>query len=209
MENTVKIAIQKKGHLRGESVRFLNSLGIIFAQSEKTLSTVCADGNIEIIFLRDDDIPKYVNSGLVDFGILGKDVIEEKTETINVIKKLDFSKCRIVIAVPQNSGLKDIKQLQNKILATSYPNLLQKYLKQNNVFCQIVYLSGSVEIAPRLKLADAICDITQTGKSLVENNLTAIDTILESEAVLIESPFDNPNKQILLNKLKKYGNRLP
>lgn len=208
MKNTVKIAIQKKGHLREESIKFLNSLGIVFAPSEKTLSTVCTDDNIEIIFLRDDDIPKYVNSGLVDFGILGKDLIEEKTETINAIQELNFSKCKIVIAVPQNSGLENVRQLQNKILATSYPNLLQKYLKQKNIFCQIVYLFGSVEIAPRLGLADAICDITQTGKSLRENNLTAIDTILESEAVLIESPFNNPNKQIILNKLKQYENRL-
>ena len=130
MEDTVKIAIQKKGHLREESVRFLNSLGITFTPSEKTLSAVSPDGNIEIIFLRDDDIPKYVNGGLVDFGILGKDVIEEKTETINAIQELNFSKCKMVIAVPQNSGLENVKQLQNKILATSYPNLLQKYLKQ-------------------------------------------------------------------------------
>lgn len=208
MENTVKIAIQKKGHLREESIRFLNSLGITFTPSEKTLSTVCADSNIEIIFLRDDDIPKYVNSGLVDFGILGKDLIEERTETINAIKELGFSKCKIVVAVPQDGALKNTRQLQNKTIATSYPNLLQKYLKKNNIFCQVVYLSGSVEIAPRLKLSDAICDITQTGKSLKENNLITIDTILESEAVLIESPFSNPNKQIVLNKLKQYENHL-
>lgn len=206
MQPTIKIAIQKKGHLRDESINFLNLLGFNFDTTQKTLSTTCSDTGIEIIFLRDDDIPKYINKGLVDFGIIGKDIIEEKREAIKITRPLGFSKCKLVIAVPENNNTKNILFLENKTIATSYPNILRKYLKEKNIYSQVVYISGSVEIAPRLKLSDLICDITQTGTSLKENKLKIIDTILESEAVLIESPFKNLEKQKFLKLIEIYEN---
>ncbi|MBT4120539.1 MAG: ATP phosphoribosyltransferase [Candidatus Magasanikbacteria bacterium] len=207
MKNKLKIAIQKKGHLREESIDFLLSLGLNFDYTEKTLSTNCQKTNAEIIFLRDDDIPKYLNEGLIDFGIIGKDVIEEREESIKTNKTLGFSKCELVIASPQNSQIKKIEDLQNKVIATSYPNILKKYLKEKKIYSKVIYLSGSVEIAPKMGLADLICDITQTGRSLKENKLQIIEVILESEAVLIESPINKSQKNNIFEKIEKYANR--
>ncbi|MBU2542335.1 ATP phosphoribosyltransferase [Patescibacteria group bacterium] len=206
MQTNLKIAIQKKGHLRNQSIIFLRSLGFDFDNDTTILSSKCSKTGIEVIFLRDDDIPKYLNKGLVDFGIIGKDVIEETKETIKTTKPLGFSKCKLVIAVPKNSNINNKILLQNKTIATTYPNVLRKYLKENNIYAKVIYLSGSVEIAPKLKLSDLICDITQTGNSLKQNNLRIIETILESEAVLIESPVENSQKNILLDKLEQYEN---
>lgn len=200
--SNLKIAIQKKGHLRDESILFLNSLGIICQQEKNQLITKCPNTNIEIIFLRDDDIPNYINNNLIDFGIIGKDIIEEGCNSTKTVKNLGFSKCQLVMAKPKYSNINNIGDLEGKKIATSYPNILQKYLVKNNIQSTIIQVSGSVEVAPRLNLADAVCDLTQTGNTLRECELEQFALVINSEAVLIESPNDKPEKQIFLNLLK-------
>ena len=202
----MKIAIQKKGHLRDESISFLNSLGITCQQEKNQLITKCPNTNIEIIFLRDDDIPNYVNSNLIDFGIIGEDVIKENNNNTKIVKKLGFSKCQLVMASPKDSKIKKISDLQNKRIATSYPNILKNFLDKNNIQSTIIQVSGSVEVAPRLNLADAVCDLTQTGNTLRECGLEQFSLVINSEAVLIQSPNIKPEKQRLIDKIKIYAN---
>ncbi|MFA4830981.1 MAG: ATP phosphoribosyltransferase [Patescibacteria group bacterium] len=199
MKNTIKIAIQKKGRLNEPSLVFLSAIGINNQQNGHCYITICKKTNTEIILVRDDDIPEYVSQGVVDFGIVGENVLAEKGIYTNIIRRLGFGNCQLVIAAPKDSLIKTTADLEGKRIATSYPQLLSKYLRINNINAAIVNLDGSVEIAPSLNLADAICDITQTGQTLKENGLIPIETIVKSEAVLIESPFENSNKQKFLN----------
>lgn len=204
--NNLKIAIQKKGHLRDESILFLNYLGINCQQKNNELMTKCPNTNIEIVFLRDDDIPNYVNNNLIDFGIIGEDIIKENNNQTKIVKKLGFSKCTLVLASPKESKIKNINDLQNKTIATSYPNILKKFLNKNKIQSTIITVSGSVEVAPRLNLADAVCDLTQTGNTLKECNLKQFTTVFKSEAVLIQSQSENKKKQKFLDKIKLYAN---
>jgi len=151
--SNLKIAIQKKGHLRDDSLVFLSSLGIECQQKNDELITLCPNTNIEIIFLRDDDIPNYINNNLIDFGIIGNDVIEENSNITKIVRKLGFSKCSLVMASPINSRIKKVNDLQGKKIATSYPNILNKFLNDNNITSTIIEVSGSVEVAPKLNLA--------------------------------------------------------
>lgn len=202
----LKIAIQKKGHLRDESVSFLNSLGIIFQQKNNELITKCPDNNTEIIFLRDDDIPNYINKNLIDFGIIGEDIIKENNNQTKIIKKLGFSKCSLVLASPQDSDIKNINNLQGKRIATSYPNILKKFLINNKIKSTIIQVSGSVEVAPKLNLADAVCDLTQTGNTLKQCDLKPFAAVFKSEAVLIQNSLIKPEKQRFLNRVTQYAN---
>lgn len=202
----LKIAIQKKGHLRDESIIFLNSLGITCAQDKNQLITKCPNTNIEIIFLRDDDIPNYINNNLIDFGIIGKDVIEESNNTTKIVKNLGFSKCKLILASPDDGIIRSVADLQGKKIATSYPNILRKFLMKNGINSIIIEVSGSVEVAPKLNLADAVCDLTQTGKTLKQCQLIQFKTIFKSEAVLVESPSLRPEKQKFLKLIKQYEN---
>ena len=185
----VKIAIQRKGRLNKPSGEFLASLGLNFPRNYKKLTLACKNAPVNLVKVRDDDIPKYVSEGAVDFGIVGLDVVEESQEKVTVVKRLGFAKCKMVIAIPRSSKLKTISALEGKKIATSYPNILRAFLKKNKIRSTIVVVQGSVELAPYLKTADAVCDITQTGKTLREFDLVPIETILKSEAVLIESPI--------------------
>jgi ATP phosphoribosyltransferase len=203
--NNLKIAIQKKGHLREESLSFLKSLGINCQQNNNELITKCSDTNIEIIFLRDDDIPNYINNNLIDFGIIGEDVIKENNNQAKIVKKLGFSKCQLVVASPKDGVINNINSLQGKKIATSYPNILKKFLNLNKITSTIIQVSGSVEVAPRLNLADAVCDLTQTGNTLRECGLKQFATVLRSEAVLIQSQIENREKQKFLKNLKLYA----
>lgn len=182
----LKIAIQKNGKLFSESEKFLESLGLQFTLTNKILNT-CNNCELDIILLRDDDIPQYVNEGWIDLGIIGEDTLYEQGTPVAILKKLNFGQCSLVLATPINSNIKTIADLQNKRLATSYPNLTKQFLKNNNLNAQIVTLAGSVEIAPALGLADAVVDITQTGNALKENNLIILATLLNSQAVLIKN----------------------
>jgi ATP phosphoribosyltransferase len=185
-----RIAIQSKGRLRDHSINFLKSQNLDLANvNGRNLISSCKNANIEIVDIRHGDIPWCVQEGIVDFGIVGKNAIYEKECKVHIVKELGFGKCSVVIAVPKNSKIKSIKNLQKKRIATSYPKTLKQFLEKKNIQAGITTISGSVEVAPSLGLVDAICDITQTGRTLEEHNLVPIETVLESEAVLIQSPF--------------------
>jgi ATP phosphoribosyltransferase len=198
MKNTrLKIAIQKKGRLNEASLAFLRSLGLIFAPNGHSLVQKCENRDIDLILLRDDDIPEYVSRGIADFAIVGQNVLLEKAAQADVVRELDFARCKLSIAVPEDSPIKTPADLEGERIATTYPQLLKNYLAQNNINCAIVPISGSVEITPELNLADAICDIVQTGNTLRAHNLIPIVTILESKAVLIANNIAKEGKQEL------------
>ncbi|OGH94575.1 MAG: ATP phosphoribosyltransferase [Candidatus Magasanikbacteria bacterium RIFOXYD2_FULL_41_14] len=201
-ENNVRIAVQKRGRLQDPSLSFIRSLGFEFDTTRLgDLVVKCTNALVEILFVRNSDIPEYVKAGVADFGIVGENVIYERGENYKVVKRLGFGQCKLVIAFPKKLPRREIKDLQDERIATSYPNSLRKFLRQNDVSSSIIEINGSVEIAPRLGLADAICDITQTGKTLSECGLKAIATIFESQAVLIESPFNRKKNNIVLERI--------
>lgn len=200
--NRLKIAIQKSGRLNEASIQFLISLGLRFLPNGNSLVQECQNFDLDIIFLRDDDIPEYVGRGVADFGIVGQNVLLEKQVTADVVQKLDFGKCRLVIAVPKKSLVKKPGDLEGERIATTYPGILGTYLKEKGIDAAIIPIAGSVEITPELNLADAICDIVQTGATLKAHNLKSVFTILKSQAVLIESPIVKQAKSMFINKLQ-------
>ncbi len=193
----LKIAIQKKGRLAEPSKKYLASFGLQFPVNNKQLAIKCLNQPVSLINVRDNDIPKYVSESAVDYGIVGLDVVNESGRKIKVVRKLDFCKCQMVIAAPIGSGIKSVKDLQGKRIATSYPNILGKFLNLNQIKSKIVVVEGSVELAPYLEAADAVFDITETGRTLKEFDLVPIKTVLKSQAVLITS---------LNNKQRKFFN---
>lgn len=196
----IKLAIQKSGRLSEKSIELLKNCGIKFVSNSSRLKTQAFNFPMEILFLRDDDIPGYVADGVADFGILGMNEIVEQEQNVTIIKKLGFSKCRLSIAVPNDFEYTSIKSLEGKRIATSYPVLLRNCLKANNVNAEIHEISGSVEIAPTIGLADAICDLVSTGGTLLMNGLREVEEIYKSEAALIGNPNLSPEKQALLAK---------
>ena len=193
----LKIAIQRKGRLSEASLAFLNSLGLMFKPNGHSLIQKCEDRNIDLILLRDDDIPEYVSRGVADFAIIGQNVLLEKRMQAEIIRELDFAKCRLDIAVPEDSPIKVLKDLEGERIATTYPELLKEYLAKNNINSAIIPIQGSVEITPELNLADAICDVVQTGNTLKAHNLKPLVTILESKALLITNDVGKKGKQQL------------
>ena len=186
--NNFRIAVQSKGRLAQESMDFLSSLGLFFSPNGRNYIAKCKNSDLEILFIRDDDIPEYVEGGVADFGIIGENVLLEKQSQVLVARKLGFGQCALVIAIPENSSLEQLSDLEGERIATSYPNLLRNFLDKEEINAAIIPIQGSAEIAPSLNLADAICDLTKTGQTLKENNLKSIATVLESQAVLIQSP---------------------
>jgi len=184
----LRIAVQSHGRLSEPSLEFLRSLGLEFRTNGRVLITSCENLSLDILHLRDDDIPEYVSRQVADFGIVGENVLREKGAKVKVLKKLGFGRCSLVIAVPENSSLRSPADLEGERIATTYPKILAGFLKEKKINAAIIPIEGSVEIAPSLNLADAICDLTQTGKTLKEHHLVPIVKILDSEAVLIESP---------------------
>lgn len=199
----LKIAIQKKGRLSETSLAFLNSLGLRFTPNGHYLIQKCEDREIYLILLRDDDIPEYVNRGIADFAIIGQNVLLEKQTKTDVIRELDFAKCHLDIAVPEDSLIKTPKDLEGERIATTYPQLLKEYLAKNNINSAIIPIQGSVEITPELNLADAICDVVQTGNTLKAHNLKSLVTILESKALLITNNVPKDGKEALKELLLK------
>lgn len=184
-ENTLKIAIQKSGRLSEQSIALIKECGIHFNNAVGKLTASANNYPVEILFLRDDDIPGYVTDGVADIGIVGENVLLEKQASVITILQLGFGKCRLSLAVPkalEYNGLKDIAQHK---IATSYPNILSDYLKRNNIEATIHEISGSVEIAPGIGLADAICDLVSSGSTLLSNGLKEVETVLKSQAVLV------------------------
>ena len=197
----LRIAVQKSGRLKEGSMALLKECGIKFNNGKIQLKTQSANFPVELIFLRDDDIPEYVQDEVADIGIVGENEWLEKEKKCQVVERLGFSKCRMSLAVPRETEVKDVHWFENKKIATSYPNILKSYLKRQGVNAEIHEISGSVEIAPGIGLADAIFDIVSTGSTLLGNGLKEVMTILESEAVLISGDKLSPKKEEILQKL--------
>ncbi|QNL49941.1 ATP phosphoribosyltransferase [Olivibacter sp. SDN3] len=181
----LKIAIQKSGRLNEKSVALLKNCGLNFENYKSSLISTVSNFPLEILFLRDDDIPEYVQDGIADLGIVGENVINETEVNVQYLQRLGFGKCTLKIAIPNESNLQEIHDLEGKAIATSYPVILKKYLQQNKIDATIRTISGSVEISPGLGLSDAICDIVSTGGTLKSNGLKPFAEVLSSEAILI------------------------
>jgi ATP phosphoribosyltransferase len=201
MSERLKIAVQKKGRLSDDSLALFKACGIKFKAGYGSLKASATNFDADFLFLRDDDIPGYVEDGIADIGIVGENVLEEEKAEVTIVKKLGFSKCRLSIAVPRETAYSGVQQLDGQRIATSYPNILGKFLADNNIKADIHEISGSVEIAPSIGLAEAICDIVSTGSTLLSNGLKEVEKIYNSEAVLIASNKLNDEKQDLLNQL--------
>ncbi|WP_276496070.1 ATP phosphoribosyltransferase [Pontibacter litorisediminis] len=197
----LRIAIQKSGRLSDDSLNLIRECGISFINSSLKLKTECTNFPLEILFLRDDDIPGYVADGVADIGIVGQNVLVEEGKAQLTVEKLGFSKCRLSLAVPKSAEYNSIQDLAGKNIATSYPNLLQAFLDEQGVQAHIHTISGSVEIAPSIGLAEAICDIVSSGSTLISNGLKEVERVFKSEAVLIASPELTDEKQEILEKL--------
>ena len=185
LNGNLKIAIQKKGRLADKSLELLKACGLEIDTYSNRLLLSAKNFELDILLLRDDDIPEYVQDGVADIGIVGQDVIEESGANIKEIKQLGFGKCRLMIGIPENEDLTSLENLNNRKIATSFPNILQKYLEDNNITAKIIELSGSVEIAPSLGIADCICDLVSTGTTLKLNKLKKSFTVFDSQASLI------------------------
>ena len=197
----LKIAIQKSGRLNEDSMKLLKECGIDISNGVNKLKAEASNFPLEVYFLRDDDIPQYVEDGVADIGIAGENVIYEKKKIVEVVEKLGFGKCRLSIAVEKHEEYTDVAFLQGKRIATTYPVIVQQYLQEKNIDAEIHEISGSVEIAPGIGLADAICDLVSSGSTLFMNGLKEVETILESQAVLIKNAGLNEEKELLLKKL--------
>ncbi|HEY0669936.1 MAG TPA: ATP phosphoribosyltransferase [Sphingobacteriaceae bacterium] len=182
---TLKIAIQKSGRLNEKSVELLKNCGLSFENYKSSLISTVSNFPLEILFLRDDDIPEYVQDGIADLGIVGENVISETEVEVRFLQKLGFGKCTLKIAIPNESNFQSLGDLEGSAIATSYPVILQKFLNQNKIKAEIRTISGSVEISPGLGLSNAICDIVSTGGTLKSNGLRPFADVLSSEAVLI------------------------
>jgi len=196
---TLKIAIQKSGRLNEKSVELLKNCGLNFDNYKSSLISPVSNFPLEILFLRDDDIPEYVQDGIADLGIVGENMIEETEVDVNYLQRLGFGKCTLKIAVPNNSTVENLSDLSGKAIATSYPAILGKFLKENNVNADIRMISGSVEISPGLGLSDAIFDIVSTGGTLKSNGLKPFADVMSSEAILIGNK--NIENQDLIEEL--------
>ncbi|MDG1912142.1 MAG: ATP phosphoribosyltransferase [Flavobacteriaceae bacterium] len=198
----IRIAIQKSGRLNEDSLRLLKDCGISIDNGKDQLKAAARNFPMEVFFLRNGDIPQYMRDGVVDLAILGENLLVEKGNDLEVIEKLGFSKCRVSIAVPKGSPFSGIKDLEGKQIATSYPNTVKSFLKENQINANLHIINGSVEIAPNIGLADAICDIVSSGSTLFKNNLREVIEINTSEAVLVQAPNLNKEKQALIETLR-------
>lgn len=201
MSETLKIAVQKSGRLYEGSMKLLKECGIEISNGNNQLRVLASNFPVEVFFLRDDDIPEYVQDAVADIGFVGENVVYESKKTVDCIEKLGFGKCRLSLAIPKNGPLKSTTDLNGKRIATSYPNILSAFLKKENINATIHEISGSVEIAPRIGLADAICDLVSSGSTLFTNELKEIETILSSESILICNKSLSEEKKIILESL--------
>ena len=203
--NKLRIAIQKSGRLSDKSRALLKECGINIPESKKTLKVKAVNFPLEVLMLRDDDIPQYVQDGIADLGILGENEVVEKNKDIRIARELGFSKCRLCLAVPKKDvptyEIEGIKWFDGKEVATSYPNVLKECLKDKDIQIKIQEIGGSVEIAPTIGLADGIFDIVSTGATLLNNGLQEVETLMKSQAVLIASKDLDVDKQQILEDL--------
>jgi ATP phosphoribosyltransferase len=197
----LKIAVQKSGRLSEKSLDFLKTCGIKIPNGTSKLKTASTNFPIEILFLRDDDIPQYVEQNVADIGILGENEVYEKAKKVNVVEKLGFANCRLSLAIAKGAIYTGLDFFNGKRIATSYPKILSGFLINNNINASVEIISGSVEIAPSIGLSDAICDIVSTGSTLLTNGLKEAERVLESQAVLISSNVLSPEKEEILDQL--------
>ena len=202
----IKLAVQKDGRLTDNSLQLLKNCNLDIEKFRDRLVVSVRNFKLDLLFLRDDDIPEYVQDGVAELGIVGEDVIKESKSDVKIVKKLGFGKCNLRIAIPENVELKNLSDLNHKRIATSFPNILIDYLLQNRIDAKVVHISGSVEAAPSLGIADYICDLVSTGNTLKLNKLKASINVLESEAVLIKTKGLQKNSdkyKIYLNLLSR------
>ncbi len=197
----LKIAIQKKGRLHDDSLRLLKDIGISIDNGKDQLKATAYNFPLEVLYLRNSDIPQYLEDGVADIAIVGENLLIEKQKSVEIVEKLGFSKCRLSLAVPKKFKGAGLEFFQGKKIATSYPNTLRNFLHENGINAGIHVISGSVEIAPNIGLADGICDIVSSGSTLFKNGLVETVKILDSEAVLVKSPKLTGEKEQLLAKI--------
>ncbi|MFN3554588.1 MAG: ATP phosphoribosyltransferase [Bacteroidales bacterium] len=197
----LRIAIQKSGRLSEKSLQLLNDCGISISNGNRTLLAAGKNFPVEILYLRDDDIPGYIEDEVADVGILGENVVLEKSQGLQIVSRLGFARCRMSLAIPRGEEYTGPQYLQGKRIATSYPRILKNFLQQNQVDADIHEILGSVEIAPSIGLSGAIFDIVSTGSTLLSNGLKEVDVVLKSEAVMVSRPQLDPEKQAILDKL--------
>lgn len=197
----LKLALQKSGRLSEKSLKLLEECGIKISNGTRKLKAVSSNFPLEILFLRDDDIPQYVEQGVADIGILGLNEVLEQKKQIETIQKLGFAQCRLSLAIPKEENYDGIQYFEGKKIATSYPEILSNYFQEKNINAQIEKIGGSVEIAPGIGLSDAIFDIISTGSTLLTNGLKEVETVVESEAVLVSNNNLSDNKKEILKKL--------
>ncbi|MBS9523094.1 ATP phosphoribosyltransferase [Litoribacter ruber] len=201
METIIRIAVQKSGRLSEDSLALLKECGIKFYNGGGKLKSPSTNFPIEFLFLRDDDIPGYVADGVADIGIVGENELVEKNKEVKTLHKLGFSKCRLSLAIPKSQAYAGLEYFNGKNIATSYPRILGNYLSENNIQAEIHEISGSVEIAPSIGLAEGICDIVSSGSTLMMNGLKEVEKIFNSEAVLISNKDLTAEKQAIIEKL--------
>ena len=197
----LRIAVQSKGRLFEDTMALLAEAGIKVSSSKRTLLVQSSNFPIEVLYLRDDDIPQSVASGVADLGIVGQNEYEERAEDAEVVRPLGFSKCRLSLAVPKGCGYYGLKWFEGKKIATSYPSILRRFMQENHIAADIHVITGSVEISPGIGLADAIFDIVSSGSTLVSNNLVEVETVMQSEAVLIANKELDDEKRAVLDEL--------
>ncbi len=197
----LRIAVQSKGRLFEDTMALLAEAGIKVSSSKRTLLVQSSNFPIEVLYLRDDDIPQSVASGVADLGIVGQNEFDERAEDARIVRPLGFSKCRLSLAVPKGCGYYGLKWFEGKKIATSYPNILRRFLEENRLVADVHVITGSVEISPGIGLADAIFDIVSSGSTLVSNNLVEVETVMKSEAILIANKDLNEEKQSVLDEL--------
>jgi ATP phosphoribosyltransferase len=201
VRDMLKIAIQKSGRLYEDSIKLLKECGIEFNNGNKQLKAIAYNFPVEVYFFRDDDIPQYVYDGVADIGFVGENVLLEKEKDIDLVYRLGFGRCRLSVAVPKNMAYKTVNDLEGLKIATSYSLLLQRFLTEKNVSAEIHEISGSVEIAPGIGLADAICDLVSSGSTLFTNGLKEAEVVLRSEAVLAANKNLSGENKAILEKL--------
>jgi len=201
MTEILKIAIQTKGRLNEDSLKLIDEAGIKLPLSSRKLISTATNFPIEALFLRDDDIPQAVAMGVADIGVVGENEMLEKKENVLIAKRLGFSKCRLSLAIPKDDEYSGIEYFNGKKIATSYPEILRDYFEKNNISADIHVITGSVEIAPGIGLADAIFDIVSSGSTLVSNRLKEVEVVVKSEAVLVANPDLSGTKKAILDEL--------
>lgn len=197
----LRIAVQSKGRLFEDTMALLSEAGIKVSSSKRTLLVQSSNFPIEVLYLRDDDIPQCVATGVADLGIVGQNEYEERGEDADIIRPLGFSKCRLSLAIPKAEKYTGLQWFEGKKIATSYPNILRKFMQKNHVATDIHVITGSVEISPGIGLADGIFDIVSSGSTLVSNNLAEVEVVMQSEALLIGDKHMTPSKREILDEL--------